>query len=89
MIPQWLISVGDHIVEAPAVWTSRLPVKYQDVCSRVMRDSAGHDVWAYEDLRWGVAGVSAVIGRDKADWSLAPSNYDEIQPSCFDPAALQ
>lgn len=87
MIPQWLISVDDHIVEAPDVWTKRLPAKYQDSCPRVVRDDKGHDVWAYEDLRWGVAGVSAVIGRDKDDWSLAPTNYDEIHPSCFDPAA--
>ena len=34
-----------------------------------------------------MAGVSAVIGRDKDDWSLTPSNYDEIHPSCFNPAA--
>ena len=31
--------------------------------------------------------MSAVIGRDKDDWSLAPSNYYEIHPSCYDPKA--
>ena len=31
--------------------------------------------------------TTAVIGRDKDDWSLAPSNYDEIHPSCYDPKA--
>lgn len=87
MVPEWLISVDDHVVEAPDVWTSRVPRKYRDVAPRVIRSAEGHDVWAYEDVRWGVAGVSAVIGRDKDDWSLAPSNYDEIHPSCYDPAA--
>lgn len=87
MGPDWLISVDDHVVEAPDVWTSRLPAKYQDEGPRVVRSDDGHDVWAYEEARWGVAGVSAVIGRDKDDWSLAPSNYDEIHPSCFDPKA--
>lgn len=87
MGPDWLISVDDHVVEAPTLWSSRLPAKYQDVGPRVIRGDDGHDVWAYENERWGVAGVSAVIGRDKDDWSLAPSNYDEIHPSCFDPKA--
>lgn len=69
------------------MWTRRLPSKYHDVCPRVIRRDDGQDVWAYEDARWGVAGVSAVIGRDKDDWSLAPVSYDAVHPSCYDPAA--
>lgn len=83
----WLISVDDHIVEGPDVWTRRLPAKFHDVCPRVTRLPDGQDVWSYEDVRWGVAGVSAVIGRDKDDWSLAPVNYDSVHPSCYDPTA--
>jgi predicted TIM-barrel fold metal-dependent hydrolase len=87
MTLDWLISVDDHIVEGPDVWTRRLPKKYQDVCPRVVTNDKGEDVWAYEDVRWGVAGVSAVIGREKDDWSLAPVRYEDVHPSCFDPAA--
>ncbi len=35
-----IISVDDHVVEPPDLWTSRLPAKYQDVCPRVERDRA-------------------------------------------------
>ncbi|HLT15083.1 MAG TPA: hypothetical protein VK007_00155, partial [Acidimicrobiales bacterium] len=36
----WIISVDDHVVEPPDLWTSRLPAKYQDRAPRVERDRA-------------------------------------------------
>ena len=33
-----IISVDDHVVEPPDLWTSRLPAKYQDRAPRVERD---------------------------------------------------
>jgi predicted TIM-barrel fold metal-dependent hydrolase len=35
-----IISVDDHVVEPPDLWTSRLPAKYQDKGPRVERDRA-------------------------------------------------
>ena len=35
-----IISVDDHVVEPPDLWTSRLPAKYHNRCPRVERDSA-------------------------------------------------
>ena len=35
-----IISVDDHVVEPPDLWTSRLPAKYQDKAPHVERDSA-------------------------------------------------
>jgi predicted TIM-barrel fold metal-dependent hydrolase len=35
-----IISVDDHVVEPPTLWTDRLPAKYQDRCPRVERDKA-------------------------------------------------
>src|SRR5205807_1086464 len=35
-----IISVDDHVVEPPDLWTSRLPKKYLDRGPRVERDSA-------------------------------------------------
>ena len=34
-----IISVDDHVVEPPDLWTSRLPAKYQDRCPRIERDT--------------------------------------------------
>ena len=27
----WIVSVDDHVVEPPDLWSSRLPAKYRDV----------------------------------------------------------
>jgi predicted TIM-barrel fold metal-dependent hydrolase len=35
-----IISVDDHVVEPPTLWTDRLPAEYQDRCPRVERDRA-------------------------------------------------
>jgi predicted TIM-barrel fold metal-dependent hydrolase len=35
-----IISVDDHVVEPPTLWTDRLPAKYQDRAPRVERDRA-------------------------------------------------
>ena len=35
-----IISVDDHVVEPPDLWTSRLPARYRDVGPRVERDKA-------------------------------------------------
>ncbi|NNE72206.1 MAG: amidohydrolase [Acidimicrobiales bacterium] len=35
-----IISVDDHVVEPPDLWTSRLPAEYHDRCPRIERDKA-------------------------------------------------
>ena len=35
-----IISVDDHVVEPPDLWSSRLPAKYRDRGPRVVRDRA-------------------------------------------------
>lgn len=56
-----IISVDDHVVEPPDLWTERLPRKYHDRCPRVERDKAKFHfeggVFSYEkgtpDGTWG------------------------------------
>lgn len=36
-----IVSVDDHVVEPPHVWTGRLPAKYEDVAPRVERHPLG------------------------------------------------
>jgi predicted TIM-barrel fold metal-dependent hydrolase len=35
----WVISVDDHVVEPPTVWTDRLPASVHDRCPRVIQDT--------------------------------------------------
>ena len=64
-----IISVDDHVVEPPDLWTSRLPAKYQDRCPRIERDTARFNfeggVFSYE---------KGVEGGEMCDWWL----YDDL-----------
>jgi hypothetical protein len=39
----WIVSIDDHVIEPPSLWSSRLPAKYRAVGPLV-------DYWVYEDL---------------------------------------
>jgi predicted TIM-barrel fold metal-dependent hydrolase len=93
-----IISVDDHVVEPPDLWTSRLPAKYQDRAPRVVRDRA----------KMGMVGgvFKTVRGEgDPCDWWLyddleypftklsaavgfedltaSPVTFDQIRPGCW------
>ena len=38
----WIVSLDDHVVEPPDVWTKRLPAKYRDVGPHIVMAPAGH-----------------------------------------------
>jgi len=64
-----IISVDDHVVEPPDLWTSRLPKKYLDRAPRVERDTA---VFNFEG---GVFSFEkGVEGGELCDWWL----YDDL-----------
>ena len=64
-----IISVDDHVVEPPDLWTSRLPAKYQDRCPRIERDTAKFNfeggIFSFE---------KGVEGGEMCDWWL----YDDL-----------
>jgi len=64
-----IISVDDHVVEPPDLWTSRLPAKYHDRCPRVERDSA---VFNFEGGEFTYQ--KGVSGGAECDWWL----YDDL-----------
>jgi predicted TIM-barrel fold metal-dependent hydrolase len=86
---EWMISVDDHVIEPPDVWTNRLPQKYKDLGPRWVNEGAG-PCWAFEDVRTPIN--STVTGGAIADHSKRPSlwkslDFDEIDPACYDPKA--
>ncbi len=82
----WLVSVDDHVLEPGDVWTSRLPKKYVDIGPRIVQDGTS-EVWVYEDKRNPTAGLSAVAGKAKEEFSPEPVTYAEMRPGCYDPIA--
>src|SRR6185437_5290741 len=79
-----MISVDDHVIEHPTVWTDRLPAKYRDVAPRVItakdelraqhaifgevRVGPGEQTWMYEDRLYPQLALNAVAGKDPKEW---------------------
>ena len=79
----WIVSVDDHVIEPPNVWTSRLPQKYQDVAPKI--EKGDMECWVFEGRPYPTWGLTAAAGKEKEEFSPHPITYDEMRPSCFDP----
>jgi predicted TIM-barrel fold metal-dependent hydrolase len=88
-----LVSVDDHIVEPPDLWTTRLPGALSDSAPRVRRErvpSLIHpgtevwaDVWHYEDIAEPVRRGFGAVGKAAVEHDLEPMTFDEMRPGCF------
>ncbi|MVZ99823.1 amidohydrolase family protein [Actinomadura sp. LD22] len=83
----WLISVDDHILEPPNVWTDRVASKDRDRAPHMEIDDNGMDYWVYDGKRMPSSGLSAVVGKSKEEFSPEPIPYSEMAPGCYDPVA--
>jgi predicted TIM-barrel fold metal-dependent hydrolase len=83
----WLISVDDHVLEPPNVWTDRVPGKDRDRAPHMETDDTGLDFWVYDGKRYPHSGLSAVVGKSKEEFSPEPLPYSEMAPGCYDPVA--
>jgi predicted TIM-barrel fold metal-dependent hydrolase len=79
-----LISVDDHIIEGPNVWTDRLPEKYREDGPHVI-EAEDRQYWVYEGDRTATMGLNAVAGKDSTQFSMDPVRYSDMIPGCYDP----
>jgi predicted TIM-barrel fold metal-dependent hydrolase len=82
-----IVSVDDHLIEHPRVWTDRLPAKYADVLPVITEDAQGHEVWRFEGVDFPYIGLNAVAGKEPKDFGMDPVRFDQMIPGCYDPAA--
>lgn len=86
----WMISVDDHIIEPPNVWTDRLPAKYRDIGPRWVSDDKGEG-WLFEEkTRIAIGGgvsAGAVWPPEKRPAPFIARRWSEIEPACYDPQA--
>ncbi len=82
----WLISVDDHILEPPDLWTNRVAAKDRDKAPH-METRDGIEGWVYEDKFMPSSGLSAVAGKKKEEFSPMPLPYAEMRPGCYDSKA--
>ena len=82
----WLISVDDHILEPPTLWTDRVAAKDRDKAPH-METLDGVEGWVYSGKFMPSSGLSAVVGRTKEEFSPEPLPYAEMRPGCYDSKA--
>jgi predicted TIM-barrel fold metal-dependent hydrolase len=80
-----IISVDDHMIEHPRVWTDRLAAKHQEAGPRIVEDEQGHHVWTFEGGIFPQIGLNAVAGKPPAEFGMEPFRYDDMIPGCYDP----
>jgi predicted TIM-barrel fold metal-dependent hydrolase len=83
----WLVSVDDHVLEPPNVWTDRVPARDRDRAPHMESDDKGMDFWVYDGKRYPSSGLSAVAGKSKEEFSPEPLPYSEMRPGCYDAKA--
>ena len=83
----WLISVDDHVLEPPNVWTDRVPSRDRDRAPHMVVDDSGMDYWVYDGKKLPSSGLSAVVGKSKEEFSPDPIPYSEMASGCYDAKA--
>jgi predicted TIM-barrel fold metal-dependent hydrolase len=79
-----VVSVDDHVIEHPTVWSDRLPARFREVGPTVVELDGGMQAWRFEDRILPTIGLNAVAGKDPKDFGLDPVRFDDMRPGCYD-----
>jgi predicted TIM-barrel fold metal-dependent hydrolase len=78
-----VVSVDDHVVEHPGVWSDRLPERFRDRGPRIVELDGGRQTWLFEDTMLPNIGLNAVAGKDPKEFGMDPVRFDEMLPGCY------
>jgi len=78
-----LISVDDHVIEHPRVWTDRVPAALRDRAPHIL-DEGGTATWVYDGHSFTSVGLNAVAGKPWELRNIDPANYADMRPGCYD-----
>ncbi len=94
-----IVSVDDHVVEPPNVWSDRLPAQLRDRGPHVVRrpyEQQAVDVfrpsetgpitdwWVYDDVWRSIPQVTACVGMPREALTIAPISFEAMRPGCYD-----
>jgi predicted TIM-barrel fold metal-dependent hydrolase len=80
-----IVSVDDHLIEHPRVFSDRLPAKLQEQGPRIVEDEQGRHMWIFEEKRFPYIGLNAVVGKKPSEFGMEPLRFDDMAPGCYDP----
>jgi len=79
-----VISVDDHLIEPPDLFSDRMPAGLAATAPRIVELDGGQQAWEYEGRRYPNVGLNAVVGRPREDWSMDPARFEDMRPGCYD-----
>jgi predicted TIM-barrel fold metal-dependent hydrolase len=97
-----IISVDDHVVEPPHLWSRWLPARHRDAGPKVVRapyemtasqqtvmatSGPETDFWVFENSRVVIHNAAAAAGLAAEEIDFSPRAYDEMRPAFYDPKA--
>ncbi|HEY6533496.1 MAG TPA: amidohydrolase family protein [Acidimicrobiales bacterium] len=77
-----VVSVDDHLIEAPHAFEGRLPKAFADRAPRVARED-GADWWVFEDLKVPLLGSEAIQTWEPGAGYYGPVTFEEIRPATW------
>jgi predicted TIM-barrel fold metal-dependent hydrolase len=78
-----LVSVDDHLIEPPDLFTGHLPARYLDAAPHVVHEN-GTDTWVFGESKTPSIGLNAVASWPKDEWCWDPVGFAEMRPGCYD-----
>jgi predicted TIM-barrel fold metal-dependent hydrolase len=83
-----LISVDDHIIETPDVFTARVPARLRDRVPHVQEEN-GLPIWRIGPHRQPIVAGNALVGRPAGEWHFYDAlRYEEMRKGAWDAAAF-
>lgn len=79
-----VVSVDDHVIEHPTVWSDRLPARFQEAGPKIVELDGGMQAWQFEGRIMPTIGLNAVAGKDPKDFGLDPVRFDDMRAGCYD-----
>ena len=80
-----IISVDDHLIEHPRVFSDRLAKKYLEKGPRIVEDDHGRHIWHFEGKIFPYIGLNAVAGKSPEEYGMEPLRFEDMIPGCYDP----
>ena len=89
------VSVDDHLLEPPDLWTSRLPARFRErgpnlvECTEPLADDfgkvfpAGSDAWSFDGLLITQTAGMGIAGIAPEDRRRGPLHYASVRPGCY------
>ena len=81
---QPIIDVDSHVAEAPDLWTSRAPERWQELVPQLRTSKEGVEEWWWDKRKLHGAGMMAMAGWGEYYPSFPPTHKD-MDPGAYDP----